>query len=453
MNKITQNLAILLFLIILNNDLYAESRWRVIDSLEFFSSNGRGHQTRFIDIKSSNGKDIIAVANIDVQAPCMIKSDDGGLTWRITYLDTTNGYYHFSSVATQLAYPDTNLAIVACDSGYYYRSIDNGRKWSKYRFENKKRIHEVDFWDSKNGLLIQGNYNFNPLYYKTTDGGLNWYEIENSKPVGNYYPSDIHILPNGKCYSIELVDLETDSSFYIHKSTDYGETWSSYKSAKYPPTGAFFFVNENLGFCYGSGHINWDLPETKYIRKTTDGGRSWRVVLDTTYIPTNEVCFMHFYDTLNGMASTCGSIIRTTNGGDNWSVDTTYNRNNFKYAIYKLWMLDKEKAIGTSTWNWPHIFLFAPDSETTVDGYTTKYNINIYPNPSKNELRFTFADNIIFDNYEIFDVFGYRIISGDFDKYTDINKQYLDISNLSDGFYYIKLKSNTRTAYSKFIKN
>jgi photosystem II stability/assembly factor-like uncharacterized protein len=279
----------------------------MVEKLEYKSGDA-AYDTQFIAIKTADKKNIIAVANISGQAPCMIKSQDSGKTWKIKYLDTIQGTFWRSSPANEMVCPDTNLAIIACDSGYYFRSVDNGESWKKYRFENERDVFRIGFWDNKTGIVFHSSWDLPQIIQKTTDGGLTWFELKEPKPINNEVFFEINIVGKGICYFDEVVLTVADSLFYIHKSTDYGVSWQVYQSAKFPPSGNFYFFNENLGFCYGSRIFEPDLPDNQYIRKTTDGGKTWKIVLDTTYIWSSGIAFMDFCDSLNGIATSVVSL-------------------------------------------------------------------------------------------------------------------------------------------------
>jgi len=443
-----ENLIYIFFIAVFFDSSFLFSQWQVIDSIKYPLS-----QTRIVDIKSPNGKDVIAIANIRVQAPCMAKSQDSGKTWQVKYLDTIDGHYHLSSLVNELAYPDTNLAIAVGDSGYYFRSTDNGETWNKHRMLNKRNIRNVWFWDNLNGLMLQSQYDMVQILYKTTDGGITWHEMAQPPKLQNGI-TKMFTFKSGWCYSIESVLLPGDSAFYIHKSTDYGETWSSYRSAEYPPSGIFYFYNENLGFCFGSSHVNWSEPTDKYIRKTTDAGRTWKVVFDTSYIPIDEVGTMHFFDTLNGVASTYGSVIRTTNGGDFWFVDTTYSYTKFKYGMYRAIMIDKDKSLGIASWNWPYIYRYTAPKVTSIKQDDIVFEGKLYPNPATDYITINLKTSEVLETsevsrVEIYNVMGVLIHSTNLTPaLTRGEGVRIDVSNLTPGVYFVKVGG----IVEKFVK-
>ena len=81
---------------------------------------------------------------------------------------------------------------------------------------------------------------------------------------------------------------------------------------------------------------------------------------------------------------------------------------------------------------------------TATKNTFTESEINIYPNPVNTELKINFQSNTIFD-VEIFNTLGKTIIK------TKI-KNTIDISQLVNGIYYLKLKDGSNHYSQKFIK-
>jgi hypothetical protein len=153
-----------------------DGKWEIVYKLDIKTQNGFGTTCYFHGIKSPNKKDIIAVANINVDSPHIITSNDSGRTWTLTHHDkltgTYNGDLYRPFKSNELSVPDTNLAIIVCDSGYYWRSTNNGKTWINHIMENRKRIWRVDFWDNKTGIIFQTNsLGIEQVIQKTIDGG------------------------------------------------------------------------------------------------------------------------------------------------------------------------------------------------------------------------------------------------------------------------------------------
>ncbi|MCX7995772.1 MAG: YCF48-related protein, partial [candidate division WOR-3 bacterium] len=173
--------------------------------------------------------------------------------------------------------------------------------------------------DSNTVFIIDYDY---ALIYKTTDGGLTW----NTKWVP--YPDSI-----SSYYRFYGIDFPTPNVGYIAgvssraiilKTTDQGETWN-YKYMG-PQQGLF-----DIDFPQGNSVVGYAVGTQSFILKTTDGGETWNQqsnpganyqVLRAVHFPVNAdtgyaVGGLNTYDTLHPL------ILKTTNGGQNWIVQTS----------------------------------------------------------------------------------------------------------------------------------
>jgi hypothetical protein len=74
---------------------------------------------------------------------------------------------------------------------------------------------------------------------------------------------------------------------------------------------------------------------------------------------------------------------------------------------------------------------------------TTKYDINISPNPASNSIKIT--SNTELKNVEIWDILGQKIFSGDFNE----NTAEIDLSNLRSGLYFLKMSDSSTHLFIK----
>ncbi|MBX3043819.1 MAG: T9SS type A sorting domain-containing protein [Candidatus Kapabacteria bacterium] len=439
-----KNLIILLILISVNigYSQIVPGKWEIVFKLDIRVGN-YGTSCYFLGLDSPNKKDIIAFANINWEAPHIITSHDSGKTWQITLRETVDASWAFK--INDFAVPDTNLAIAVCDSGSYWRSTDNGRTWNQHFIENRNRIYLVDFWDNKNGIIFQSNYSDSTIVLKTEDGGLNWKLISEPKPVNNIVATSyLYTLGKGIIYSIE-VDNKVDSVYYFHKSTDYGETWEEpYKGPKNPPSGNFYFYDENLGFAFGDYGLKI-AREGKLIRRTSDGGRTWEEVLRAG-MNNNSISGIHFSDSLNGIAASITNIFRTSDGGKSWIEDTTYDYSRDP-RISPIFLIDKNNAIGLSTNSDHKVIRFKADNSTYIVDNHYVTNITTFPNPAVNVLNISAPDILPQKlDYSIYTAGGQEV------KYGIFSGEELDVSALVPGVYFLLFSSGDKIWYSKFVK-
>jgi photosystem II stability/assembly factor-like uncharacterized protein len=116
----------------------------------------------------------------------------------------------------------------------------------------------------------------------------------------------------------------------ILKSTDSGLNWTRLNSGVTRTLYSIYFLNEQIGFVGGS---------SRTLLKTKNGGTTWDSI-NVTKIPnsTATIYALYFADTTTGwmMASTSsqGWILRTTDGGNTWTIDTTISKQLYNMYFY-----------------------------------------------------------------------------------------------------------------------
>ena len=93
-----------------------------------------------------------------------------------------------------------------------------------------------------------------------------------------------------------------------------------------------------------------------------------------------------------------------------------------------------------------------PDCNLGVDNHPIAKNssIKIYPNPVSDILKIEIDNDLIISSYSIIDKLGKVLVKTD--ASINQNQKQIDISNLSNGFYFLKLKSGNQEIIKKFIK-
>ena len=78
------------------------------------------------------------------------------------------------------------------------------------------------------------------------------------------------------------------------------------------------------------------------------------------------------------------------------------------------------------------------------------FDFNIFPNPAHDKLCIQFSAQHKADPerfFEVIDLFGRKISSG------NLKRNYIDISKLNDGMYFLRLKQKDKVHSRKFIKD
>ena len=92
-----------------------------------------------------------------------------------------------------------------------------------------------------------------------------------------------------------------------------------------------FFVNQYTG---------WSAGEKGTIIKTTNGGENWMSRNIPYWLLDSTVYSISFVDTLNGFAC-CGNVIKTTNGGNNWNIVNV----NDNYVFNKIYFINNSTGL------------------------------------------------------------------------------------------------------------
>ena len=250
----------------------------------------------------------------------LIKSTNGGVNWKHTGLNEPG---NLKSVKFTDNYTGYICGGNGTSEGVIYRTTDFGASWVN-QFRDSSHLNSICFINSQTGWAagVKGTF------LKTTNSGINWvresfqdttinniYFINNNtgficsrkifKTTNsglNWYqvlndPS-IHLQVTGNIvYAISRLFNVS----YLNRSTDLGETWSSASQGN-GLNFSFHFVNSETGW----------LSNGSVIRRTTNGGNNWSIQPGTGI----SVLTMYFSDPVHGWAAgTGGSVIRTITGG------------------------------------------------------------------------------------------------------------------------------------------
>ena len=178
-------------------------------------------------------------------------------------------------------------SIIACggkeEKGIVIISSDGGTSWSKLKDDFDQLIYDIYFFNNKLGFAAGGT----PDVFKTTDGGITWKKL--------YLPFPVTGFP--LAYRVPLRKI--------------------------------FFVNDSIGFICGGGRY-----EAGIIFKTFDKGQSWSLNLFE-----HELRGIYFMNQTTIIACGYGTIIKTTDSGNNWKAVDIPNEfyTSLIFSSGKLW--------------------------------------------------------------------------------------------------------------------
>jgi photosystem II stability/assembly factor-like uncharacterized protein len=236
----------------------------------------------------------------------IMKTTNGGVNW--TYLESGTRYN-----LRGIYFTDANTGTAVGYTSKIIRTTNGGTNWYAQHIEEDttEAFVCVRFINSNTGF-VGGIHN---RIYKTTNGGTNW--VLKTTLLTNYCVDNFSFLDANTGISVGRGISGSSGSGYnlrkILRTTNAGESWDSVNSAfALRELYCVDFINGNLGLAGGG---------SGYLIRTTDGGLNWTAVTSGV---TNSIDAIHFFDTLNVIVA-CGSgkILRSTNGGLNWTSQST----------------------------------------------------------------------------------------------------------------------------------
>ncbi|MDQ7818244.1 MAG: YCF48-related protein [Melioribacteraceae bacterium] len=252
---------------------------------------------------------------------------DGGITWHKIVNVNGAGDSEISDVSMVNPYK----IYLAAANGKIIATSNGGESWN-IQFEDSTRtncISYIEMFDENNGVAFGDaietgfvediffvnsdvGWAVNDFILKTIDGGETW--IEQQKPSSNFRSSSIFFLN-------ESLGWLQDRSI-LRKTTDGGNTWNIINSTASPSMLIFF--DENNGFGFSNG-----------VMKTTDGGVTW---ISTISKPGSIIRNFNFIDKDTGwfISSSSGksTLFGTVNGGDEWTIIKTFYEETPRYIYF-----------------------------------------------------------------------------------------------------------------------
>ena len=164
----------------------------------------------------------------------IIKSEDGGKTWKTVKVDNENRYMYcgrlkfISFVSDKVGYIFvTTERVVAQEAKAIFKTIDGGNSWKEIKSNtdiNSHMLSQAIFLTENLGFMSMV-CNEKPEIYRTEDGGKTWDIIE--IPMTNYYiQPEIPYLEDGKlCMLLNEGELGLTHKKALYVSNDNGKNF------------------------------------------------------------------------------------------------------------------------------------------------------------------------------------------------------------------------------------
>lgn len=255
-------------------------------------------------------------------------TDDGGNSWDRSTMFESN---------TLLAVDFVNHSAMTATHGWAVGSLgtvlhttDGGSSWVRNVTPNSNLLRAVDFVDTLHGWVV-GSQN---TLWATSDGGSSW-SVQTTGMDYNLFAVDFVDVNHGWIAGEQNVNKNPNGR--VWRTRNGGQTWEEagyFHAVDQGGHGKYGldFVNQNIGYVVGMEVLNGSL------HKTTNGGQSWTLLLSGTEYPD-------FYDVdfvnadVGWVVGDDGKIYHTSDGGNTWTAQSSG----------VTWALQDVEFISTST--------------------------------------------------------------------------------------------------------
>jgi photosystem II stability/assembly factor-like uncharacterized protein len=370
--------------------------FKSVDNSESWTCQTMSYTRQYINsIAFINTDRGIAVGNQGV----LLKTFNGGCAWDVLNMGIGKNL-------TEVLYLTEEKIIISTNLGTVYISENAGNSWTSYVVKSGFNIKRMYFVDESNGWAV--GYHGNGIVCKTTDGGYTW----SQQNIDN------------EAYLMDVVFTSIQTGFIstvcgrIFVTSDGGTTWSPVSvGTENDDWYSVDYINSDTIFACGSNFK---------IAKTYDGGLTWT---DTT-LSASGLWFedINMFEDGTGYCVGIGGIAcQTSDFGESWELIPRFSDTHLMKIIrnenMQLFVTGYNGAILSNRLDPRNMVIGIEPENQIVIG-------NIYPNPASQIINFRTG----FTDYSILDIRGRNIKYG--------NSNYVDISDLDDGLYFIHYTNN-----------
>lgn len=274
----------------------------------------------------------------------VIRTTNGGETWEeldlqfdalfVEFLNNNHGY------------------ITSFDK--VYSTDDGGDTWQPHLVEPQVSCWETYFYNDTIGFA----FGWDGFMAKTTDGGLNWEELQSYTGNTMFYYTELQFADLNTGYAVGQFD-HTDR--VLRRTDDGGHNWVD---VSIPENAEYISSVSVLGpddLWIGAGFYAHDsFPCPAYVYHSTDGGIVWNAhAVGLTYELPDAITNIHFFNQMQGFAMNHTQFYTTSDGGESWT------------SVYIAPLYENPVFLGVYSWPDPqHGFLAGagPSLVKTSDG-------------------------------------------------------------------------------------
>ncbi len=410
--KILVTTCLLIFTIV---DVNAQSGWQVQ-----FESN----YAEFYDIYFINEYTGWAISS--EYGGKVVKTTNKGINW------TTITYQQFNS-ANGISFYDELNGWICTSGGQLYRTTNGAYNWIHSNCTSCSNVD--DFQDIQFINQMTGWAYGDAHIFKTSDGGLNYFQLNCGQSVLNGFFLDS--LNGWVC------------GYLISKSSDGGISWFQCLSLGFQAS-YIYFVNLYKG---------WLCSYNGKIFRTTNSGENWNLQYNNNSYSLYKIQFVN--EDTGWVIGDSGTVLKTTNSGINWFKQTAPILKNFKgiHMISSIegWLCGDKYILYTTDGGGP--IGIRPISNELPNKFSLYQN---YPNPFNPQTKIKFDIPPVRQRHSARGGFDVRLVVYDAlgrEIATLVNEElkpgtyevFWDGSNYPSGVYFYKLSAGDYLETKKMI--
>lgn len=267
-------------------------------------------------------------------------SSDGGMTWDEP---VDMGVYGMKV----LEFADENVGYAAGNSGVILKTTDGGMTWLSQNSGTDRSILDIEVVNSETAWAV----GYNGTVLKTSNGGTTWTAL--SVPTEYDYTSVTAIDTDNAWV------LPVESPMLLFRTDNGGDSWS-----QITPTESIWGAE---AIYFSDSQHGWAMTGAD-IYQTNNGGQSWSQILDSSGLESMEVVNQDVIWVARSPGSMYnnGTVLRTIDGGQNWSIQSIFNSGDgiYEYRFNQICAYDSTSAwVGTN--RRLHAFAQRPSLEVT----------------------------------------------------------------------------------------
>lgn len=352
----------------------------------------------------------------------VLKTENGGTDWQVVPSDTINHLY-------KVYFINENKGFVLGSKGLLMITENGGTTWTSKNVGNEYTYFcSINFVNDSIGYMggcciLNGWYR--SAFLRTTDGGNNWTKIYSGAEGGIF---DIHIANDSSIYIVQNFTYRG----LVLKSTNYGVNFTQLYRSETDAFTTLYIKNDTIlttGECF-------DNTTPNMLKFSTND-----FISSSTYSNITGYS-MHCFDTKHLYLVGKEGKINYFNNGE-VVVQPSNTNNNLKDVLFlnqnKGFVVGRKGTI-LKTEN--------GGGSTKIENNENKIDFSVYPNPTKDLLTINIDNTLKNSVLIIYNTLGTEIM-----KINGLNStKTIDISNLNNNLYYIKIINGDKSSVKTFIK-